>query len=177
MDKNILECVIERGMTQRGIADKLGVSQATVKWWLKKHNLKTKLAVTLEHNGDIFLKNTGKRRVIAICHRHGEGIFIRKKQGQYRCKKCDWIENYSRRTYNRNVLIKEHGGKCIRCGFNNPLALDFHHKDKALKSFSISFRAFRSLENLRLEAAKCELLCANCHRIVEHQLRIFGPFA
>ena len=58
---------------------------------------------------------------------------------------------------------------CVRCGFGKgfPVCLDFHHRDPSLKAFSISVRAPDvSLEVLLIEIAKCDVLCANCHRLV-----------
>jgi hypothetical protein len=40
---------------------------------------------------------------------------------------------------------------------------DFHHRDAEDKTFALSNGA-RSLEARRVEAAKCDMLCANCHR-------------
>jgi predicted transcriptional regulator len=163
---------VKTGASQREIACQLGVSQATVKWWLKKHDLKTELAVSWASDGHILMRQGEKRSVIAVCRRHGEVTFIRKRKGHYRCKKCDWIENYQRRVRNRETLLKEHGGKCEQCGFSHPAALEFHHLDRLQKDFAIGVRAYRSLDNLRKEAEKCQLLCANCHRIVEYDYNL-----
>ncbi len=47
-------------------------------------------------------------------------------------------------------------------------ALEFHHIDPATKSFSLSQKGVtRSLAAARAEAAKCVLLCGNCHAEVE----------
>ena len=44
------------------------------------------------------------------------------------------------------------------------VALEFHHLDPSQKSYSLSLRGItRALSELRHEAAKCVLLCANCH--------------
>lgn len=53
---------------------------------------------------------------------------------------------------------------CTKCGENHPACLDFHHKDPSTKEFSISKMASNSIERLKAEIAKCEVLCANCHR-------------
>ena len=53
---------------------------------------------------------------------------------------------------------------CIDCGYNvNPAALEFDHVKE--KSFNISDGAFKSWYEVFEEIAKCELRCANCHRI------------
>ena len=56
---------------------------------------------------------------------------------------------------------------CAVCGYNsNTVALDFDHIDPNTKLFNIGrSRAKVSLEALWKEVAKCQVLCANCHRI------------
>lgn len=64
-------------------------------------------------------------------------------------------------------LINEFGGKCQECGYNkNIAALEFHHINPDEKEFQLDMRHLSntSIEKLRAEAAKCKLLCANCHR-------------
>jgi hypothetical protein len=66
--------------------------------------------------------------------------------------------------------VEEAGGRCQLCGYDRwPGALEFHHLDPSKKAFALSMRGLtRSIEKLRIEAAKCVLLCANCHAEVEH---------
>jgi 5-methylcytosine-specific restriction endonuclease McrA len=66
-------------------------------------------------------------------------------------------------------LIAEFGGACQICGYDRfPGALQFHHRDPQSKAFGIALDgAARSLAGAREEAAKCVLLCANCHAEVE----------
>jgi len=67
------------------------------------------------------------------------------------------------------MLLAEAGGACRLCGYDrSPAALEFHHLDRATKSFGLGFRGVtRSIAALRSEAAKCILLCSNCHAEVE----------
>ena len=69
----------------------------------------------------------------------------------------------------KQILVDEAGGRCVLCGYDECLAaLQFHHIDPATKAFSIAARGVaRSLEAARAEAAKCALVCANCHAEVE----------
>jgi hypothetical protein len=66
-------------------------------------------------------------------------------------------------------LVDEAGGKCIVCGYDKcHWAFHFHHLDPTTKEFNLAgARQTASLEKLRAEAAKCVLLCANCHAEVE----------
>ncbi len=61
------------------------------------------------------------------------------------------------------------GGRCAICGYARcERALEFHHVDPATKAFAIAFQGVtRSIERARAEAAKCVLLCSNCHAEVE----------
>lgn len=70
----------------------------------------------------------------------------------------------------KRLLVGEAGGRCQICGYDRYMgALQFHHVDPAEKSFPLSMRGCtRSIAELRTEAAKCQLLCANCHAEVEH---------
>jgi 5-methylcytosine-specific restriction endonuclease McrA len=69
----------------------------------------------------------------------------------------------------KRTLVEEAGGACGLCGYDRSVgALQFHHLDPKSKAFSLSHRGVTlSLEAARAEAAKCVLLCANCHAEVE----------
>ncbi|MBP9816562.1 MAG: hypothetical protein KBD05_00860 [Candidatus Pacebacteria bacterium] len=60
---------------------------------------------------------------------------------------------------------------CVDCGFLGkefPYVLDFDHLNKgSVKKFTIGSwsRAVLSVEAIEREIEKCELVCANCHRI------------
>lgn len=57
---------------------------------------------------------------------------------------------------------------CVDCGYNkHPDALDFDHRPDEIKLFNIGFGIVsRSWDAIRAEIAKCDVRCANCHRIV-----------
>lgn len=78
----------------------------------------------------------------------------------------------------RAQLVAEAGGGCSLCGYARYVgALHFHHVDPAAKSFEIGGGATRSLARNRQEAAKCVLLCSNCHAEVEAGLISVTPAA
>ena len=57
---------------------------------------------------------------------------------------------------------------CVKCGYNaHPAALDFNHLDPSSKSFNVAhaINSLVSKSKLMEEIGKCEILCANCHRI------------
>jgi hypothetical protein len=68
-------------------------------------------------------------------------------------------------------LFIQLGGACKDCGAKDlPLCCyDFHHRDPFTKVFDIADGLSRaSLKRLQVEVEKCDLICANCHRIRTH---------
>jgi len=110
--------------------------------------------------------------MMKICKKHGltEHSETTGKRKRLRCKKCRVIYVKKRRDKIKNFAIDYKGGKCNRCGYDKCLeALEFHHIDPEQKDFEISTLGYRnSLERLKKELDKCELLCANCHREEHH---------
>lgn len=58
---------------------------------------------------------------------------------------------------------------CVRCGESNVLVLDFHHRSN--KDRSVSQMCQHSITKITNEIKKCDVLCANCHRIETHKER------
>lgn len=57
---------------------------------------------------------------------------------------------------------------CLDCGQKfPPECMDFDHRVPATKLFDVSLGVVsgRSVESVKEEIAKCDLICANCHRI------------
>jgi 5-methylcytosine-specific restriction endonuclease McrA len=110
-----------------------------------------------------------EREVKRRCKTHGITYFILEGRGYYRCKACrkERVAQWRRRAKLR--LVAEAGGKCVLCGYDRyPGALHFHHVDPAQKRFGLGARGrARAIASLREEAAKCVLLCSNCHAEVE----------
>ncbi len=64
----------------------------------------------------------------------------------------------------RLVKIKQASG-CVDCGENNHIVLDFDHlRDKKYNVSRMIHDGF-SWAAIKKEIAKCEVVCANCHRI------------
>jgi len=80
-----------------------------------------------------------------------------------------YVANHTyRKRKNDAVLYK--GGKCIRCGYNKSnAALDFHHVDRTQKDKNWINLRNKPLEQLKNELDKCELLCKNCHAVVDKE--------
>jgi len=164
-----LEGLVAEGLSSYRIASRLGVSVSTVRHWLRRYALETKPGMRRNYALSQSARGGGAPRAVLECLRHGEVEFFRRPDGGYRCSRCSGEGVQRRRRKVKRLLVEEAGGKCAICGYDRYAgALEFHHLDPAAKSFGLSVRGVtRSLADLRAEAAKCILLCANCHAEVE----------
>lgn len=63
------------------------------------------------------------------------------------------------------TLAQLKAAPCTDCGGRfHPVAMDFDHRDPIEKLFVIS-KGPKKLELVLAEIAKCDLVCANCHRV------------
>jgi len=69
----------------------------------------------------------------------------------------------------KDWLNEQKSKPCNRCGQNYPpVVMDFHHRDPQTKLFEVAAAISRySRQRMIDEIAKCDLLCANCHRLEE----------
>jgi transposase-like protein len=155
--------LVDQSLSIREIGEAVGRSDTTVRYWLRAHGLRTVRASSAP-------VSDRARVIVRDCRIHGRTDWVRSGSGdRYRCKRCRSAAVTARRRRVKQVLIEEAGGRCILCGYDRfPGALHFHHLDPAQKSFAVSMQGVtRSLEKARAEAAKCVLMCANCHAEVE----------
>ena len=163
-----LEPLVREGLTIEQIARRLGTGDTTVRHWLRRHGLKTQRAhrrAALDS-----MHKSGQREVEAECRKHGLVRHVSvQSERRLRCTKCRAEAVSRRRRKVKEILVAEAGGKCVLCGYaRHSAALQFHHLDPATKSFGLGVRGItRSIDKLRAEAAKCVLLCANCHAELE----------
>lgn len=167
VDRARLEGLLDAGRSIAATARELGVSESTVKYWLRKWRLRTERSERMAAAAQA--RAEGRAVVELVCRRHGRTAFSIEGRGSHRCMKCRGEAVARRRRRVKDTLVREAGGRCRLCGYSRCAdALHFHHVDPATKSFSIAARGLtRSLDSLRREAAKCALLCANCHAEVE----------
>lgn len=75
-----------------------------------------------------------------------------------------------------SLLKLEHG--CMDCGYKeHPEALDFDHRPGTEKRFAISQSVGRKWNQLLAEIEKCDIVCANCHRVrtsTRRDIRLFN---
>jgi excisionase family DNA binding protein len=166
IDRDTLAALVAEGLSTREIGERLGLSQSTVRHWLRKHSLRTYRARRENSRG---VRGLHPDRKMMECARHGLTEFWLELRGTYRCCRCRSEAVSRRRRRLKEVLVREAGGCCEICGYDRWIgALQFHHRDGEEKEFGLAERGLtRSLEVVRREATKCILLCANCHSEVE----------
>ena len=100
------------------------------------------------------------------------GEFYNRARGGYSgyCKKCSAGNSYEKQKCvgieRKLYLIKESGGGCKICGYNQCIAsLSFHHHKPKDKKFTLSAQELGNMSwtNIYKEFKKCDLLCMNCH--------------
>jgi DNA-binding transcriptional ArsR family regulator len=166
VDKGTLASLVDEGLSTGEIAERLGFSQSTVRYWLRRHGLRTARA---RRNDSAGVRGVDPPRRKMDCSRHGATDFWLDGRGIYRCLRCRSEAVARRRRRLKEILVSEAGGQCAICGYDRYIgALQFHHREGTAKDFGVSERGLtRSLDAVRAEAAKCILLCANCHSEVE----------
>jgi hypothetical protein len=160
MHRDELSTLVEAGLTVRQIAEQTGKGYSTVRYWLEKHDLQTK------HHGPGRASRLEAGEY--VCTRHGRARFVVDSHGT-RCSKCRSEAVSARRRRVKELLVNEAGGRCVVCGYDRYIgALEFHHRDPSQKEFHLGLGGLtRSLEKMRAEAAKCSLVCSNCHAEIE----------
>jgi 5-methylcytosine-specific restriction endonuclease McrA len=160
VDRDELEAFVAAGLTVREIAAQTGKGYSTVRYWLAKHALATR------HRGPG--RASRLEGLELVCKRHGRLPFVTDSHGT-RCPKCRSERVAARRRRLKQILVDEAGGRCALCGYDRYVgALHFHHVNPGEKAFALGQAGLtRSIAALRAEAAKCRLLCSNCHAEVE----------
>jgi hypothetical protein len=81
----------------------------------------------------------------------------KKKWVEYAIKRCD-------KRHDLLAIIKNR--PCLDCaGWFEPCQMDFDHRDESTKYKSVSALWGFKLKTIIKEIKKCDLVCANCHRL------------
>ena len=175
MNKETLKQYINENKTLKEMADLNNVSSSTIRYWLKKYDLKSQ-----NKPGP---KTTNFSSCCVVCAKPTEN---NKMYCSSNCKTKQYKKNnpnvFYQKTKNKNVIDKNNGIKfkllaleycgesCKLCGYNkNISALAFHHVDPNEKDFS--FAGIRQKElslSHKTELAKCITLCHNCHTTLHY---------
>ncbi len=166
-----LEVLIAERLTIPQIAQRMGKSESTVNRALKKQGLKTERHAGHEPNATTRAcrycdeeKPIEQFPVAAI--KDGE-IYRRHK-----CNTCYKDTKQARKEKMREWFTEyKKTLKCNRCPNLDFRVFEFHHKNDD-KELNVSEAVDRwSKERIMKEVAKCEVICANCHRILHYNER------
>jgi len=143
-----LKELVSQGKSIREIAKEAGRSPTSVRYQLKKLDLKTnknktgfRCGTCGETDPSAFYGH--KKRVCGVCH----SKYTLAKGQEKREKAIEYL-----------------GGKCVSCGFDKfKCSLDIHHLDPSKKDESFASHRGWSWERLLNELKGCKLLCKNCH--------------
>lgn len=93
-----------------------------------------------------------------------------KKNSQKTIQRTNEYRKQIKKWFNEEILAKS---SCVKCGENHPGCLDFHHRDPALKENEVTLMVNqkRTKDAILKEMAKCDILCANCHRKLHYEER------
>ena len=141
-----LKRLCSEGASTRKIAKDLEVSQTTVRYYLNKYGLKTRLSKDHECDcGVTGAENFHKGRLSV-------------------CRKCANSKRMKRSNDRRVYALTKLGNKCLSCGFDKyPCSLDIHHTDPSIKDTNFDGARAWSVERIDRELETCVLLCKNCH--------------
>lgn len=108
-------------------------------------------------------KNRAKeyRREYYLKNKEKEKAYTKKWQAENRQLLSAFNKRYRDNAY--KLILKLKDNPCMDCGNKfHPCAMDFDHvKGEKIFSLNTMYSEIKVLE----EVAKCELVCANCHRV------------
>lgn len=111
-------------------------------------------------------KINARQRLYDSEHREERAEY--QKQYREKHKALVYLKRSIKRTTRKLEAIHHLGNKCLKCGISyHHSVYDFHHVDQSEKEYLISDVINLSKEKFWAEIDKCQLLCANCHRL-EH---------
>lgn len=173
MEIKQLENLVNEGLSIRSIIKKTGMSYSTIRYWLKKFNLKTK---KIKNNN---IKNDIKKCKICKIDKIITD-FYKKDNLRYHtyCKKCSTIYHKRRLSEVKIKMILYKGGKCEKCKISleesHYSIFDFHHIDPSQKDPKFTGIKSRKWSKIENEINKCQLLCSNCHRMEHAMINKWG---
>ena len=171
MDIKIKEQIIElrrKGLTYNEIRDITKVKKTTISDIVRPLNLGgnsiKKLTPELIEEIQAKYNEIGNlKKVVKLYHISFERLSKVIKHGKKKkISNTEAVESWRKRK--KKALVEYKGGKCQCCGYSKCIeALEFHHLDPNIKSFTISGKS-KSFNSLKSEVDKCILVCSNCHK-------------
>ena len=126
---------------------------------------------------EAFSTNKSKRDGLSSCCKGCHSEYVKQ---HYINNKEKYLRAAAKRnkTYEQEIkeyIFKVKDAPCMDCGIKYPpYVMDFDHREPEQKEFNISYavRLKSPLRKIQEEIDKCDLVCANCHRIRTWQKEI-----
>lgn len=115
-----------------------------------------------------------KQRAIGQRHSYCRDCGKELTRSHYKRKKRDYLDrNLRAYAERRRMVVEAKLRPCADCGIQYPYyVMDFDHRDGALKEFALNSVHRITKRSILREIAKCDVVCANCHRERTHQRRL-----
>jgi hypothetical protein len=161
LNLNKLSNLLDRGLSIRKIAKICNKGYSTIRYWMKKYNLKPQYNLKIIY--------TNNQHLCKSCNttKSPSHFYTRKNRNNKCmniCKKC-YMNKYYDKDFKYN-FINYKGTCCEIClkTFEVVDIYDFHHKNPLEKEFNLSrYRGKQLTSKVKYEIDKCHLLCRNCH--------------
>lgn len=119
-------------------------------------------------------KSTGRRKTLCRPCQYSQ------QRQHYAANKAQYLPRIARNTKaaanrRRAILRSMKDRPCADCGVRYPyFVMDFDHRPGEVKAFGVAqhLHRYRTESELRAEIAKCDVVCANCHRFRTHGHRV-----
>jgi hypothetical protein len=100
-----------------------------------------------------------------LCHAEHQKIAREPKKKESN-RRIQELRNTRRDEIKITVISHLKNNPCIKCHEHDIVVLEFDHRNPDIKEFCISeaIKNVPSMKRLKAEIAKCDVLCANCHR-------------
>lgn len=110
-------------------------------------------------------KKDGKNYYCMECGRKNNKKYYLKNKEKYKARSSYWRRQRKvKRLEFVLSYLKERG--CIDCGEKNPVVLEFDHvRGKKYRTICKMLSRSEPMDRLKKEIKKCDVRCANCHRI------------
>jgi hypothetical protein len=119
-----------------------------------------------KYNREYYLAHKDSRkekdRAYYLANKEKRNAYSRQKYWENREKRLEYSRNRNSemKAWYRSMLKQL---MCVECGETDYRVLEWHHRDPTTKEIDVGNNV-QSKKRRLAEMAKCDLLCANCHR-------------
>lgn len=173
MDIEILKQLVAEKLTLPQIGERLSVSTKTAWNLLQKHGLKTYRYIDCDPDATVkTCRYCDTERPIAEFPL--ASVIKGKRYIRNKCNIC-YLKMKADRRYQIINWFRDlrKQFQCKSCGNQDHRVLEFHHTASD-KEFNVSEGASHGMSKKKIlaEIEKCDVLCANCHRILHYEERL-----